>query len=126
MHPRTVTFDPARVRRWADVARDNNPLHLDPEFAASTRFGVPITHGHLVACVVIDTVQQHAGERLTQGGRISVRFRAPVPVGGDLQVDYRAGVGGDPVVRACCGDVQALQVEVALATPAHTEETHVE
>jgi acyl dehydratase len=125
-HSRRVTFDPARVRRWAETACDHNPLHLDPEFAACSRFGVPITHGHLLACVVVDTVQQQAGQRLTHGGRLSMRFRSPVPVGDELLVEYRASAGGDPTVQASCGDIQALHVELALAESAQTDETHVE
>ena len=86
-----LTFDAERVRDWARLTRDDNPLHLDPEFAATTSFGVPITHGHLLAAVAVDAAQQHHGVRLLEGGRVAVRFRAPVPVDAELRLAKEAG-----------------------------------
>ena len=35
------------IRKFADVSGDYNPIHLDDEFAAKTRFGKRIAHGML-------------------------------------------------------------------------------
>lgn len=96
---------PTDVAAWADVADDHNPLHLDPGFAAGTRFGVPIVHGSLLFSLVCDAVQS-AGVT----GELRVRFRAPVPVGAEVQVDV------DPAqqrARLRCGDVDPVEITLS-------------
>lgn len=44
-------FTQADVEEFARVTGDNNPLHLDAEFAATTAFKRPIIHGMLGASV---------------------------------------------------------------------------
>ena len=39
------------VQRFADLTGDNNPIHLDAEYAAATAFKRPIIHGMLGATV---------------------------------------------------------------------------
>jgi acyl dehydratase len=40
-----VALSPAIVVEFANAAVDNNPMHHDPEFAATTRFGRPTASG---------------------------------------------------------------------------------
>lgn len=108
-----VTLGPERVRGWAQLTCDDNPLHLDSDYAASTPFGVPITHGHLLACVVIDTLQRGVDAQRLEGGRVSVRFRAPVPVGDEFRVES-SDVFGELALRGFCGNVEALQIQIEL------------
>ncbi|HEV7348289.1 MaoC family dehydratase [Telluribacter sp.] len=44
-------FTQADVEAFAQVTGDNNPLHLDSDFAAATPFKRPIIHGMLGASV---------------------------------------------------------------------------
>jgi acyl dehydratase len=41
--PTQVDFD-----RFAKLSGDDNPIHVDPEFSARTRFGRTVSHGMLI------------------------------------------------------------------------------
>ena len=75
------TVSEADILAFAGVSGDNNPVHVDQEFAASTMFEGRIAHGMLSASY-ISTV---FGTRLPGPGCIylsqSLRFKAPVRVG---------------------------------------------
>lgn len=45
------SFSQEQVNIFADLTGDHNPIHIDPVYAASTRFGKPIIHGHLSSSV---------------------------------------------------------------------------
>lgn len=56
---RSLEVTEERVRAFAEITGDYNPLHFDPEFAAGTRFGAlvgqgGITTGLLHALVAMD------------------------------------------------------------------------
>jgi len=40
-----VKFSQANVEIFAQITGDNNPIHLDADYAAKTPFGKPIVHG---------------------------------------------------------------------------------
>ncbi|NIJ55895.1 MaoC family dehydratase [Dyadobacter arcticus] len=44
-------FTQDEVQRFADLTGDNNPIHLDAEYATTTSFKKPIIHGMLGATV---------------------------------------------------------------------------
>ena len=46
-----ITFNQQNVNTFARITGDNNPIHLDAEFAAKTIFGKPIVHGFYSASV---------------------------------------------------------------------------
>lgn len=45
----THAFSQADVEAYAALSGDNNPVHVDAEYAAGTRFGRRIVHGMLAA-----------------------------------------------------------------------------
>ncbi|QHV96028.1 MaoC family dehydratase [Spirosoma endbachense] len=51
VHQYAFRFSQAEVADFARVTGDNNPLHLDADFAATTPFKRPIIHGMLGASV---------------------------------------------------------------------------
>ncbi len=45
LHETTLLADESGIRRYAELTGDFNPIHVDPEFAATTPFGGVIAHG---------------------------------------------------------------------------------
>ncbi len=76
---RTITAED--VELFAKVTGDTNPVHLDPEYAATTIFKSPIVHGMFCASLISNL----AGTKLPGYGTIyvsqSLKFLAPVYVG---------------------------------------------
>lgn len=77
----TRVFTAADVEAFARLSGDDNPLHLDAAYAATTRFGRPIVHGALLGGLISALL----GTRLPGPGTIylsqSASFRAPAYVG---------------------------------------------
>jgi len=64
-----------QIGAYAIPSGDHNPLHLDPAFAASTRFGGTIAHGMLVLAFVSEMLTAAFGPAWASSGRLKVRFR---------------------------------------------------
>ena len=75
--PVTRLIDQERVDRYAAAARDPNPIHTDPAFAAASEFGRPIAHGMLVLALVSEAMSGAFGRRWAESGTLKVRWRAP-------------------------------------------------
>jgi 3-hydroxybutyryl-CoA dehydratase len=79
------TFTKDDVEQFAYLTNDVNPVHLDPEYAKSTRFGTCIVHGALVASLLSAVL----GNQLPGPGAIYIsqelKFLAPVYVGEKLK-----------------------------------------
>lgn len=79
---RAFTFDD--IQHFAALSGDFNPVHMDEEFARTTRFGKVIVHGMLVASLISTLL----GTDLPGPGAIYVsqdlRFLAPVYPGDQL------------------------------------------
>lgn len=69
------------VRKFADVSGDYNPIHLDEEFAAETRFGKRIAHGMLSASFISAVLGYKLSDRKIVYLSQSLRFVAPVFIG---------------------------------------------
>lgn len=81
---------PEQVRAFADLVGDHNPVHLDEEFARTTKYGQPICHGMLVASLISGCLVEAFGQGTIYVEQ-AIRFRRPVPVGSTLRVQL-----GDP------------------------------
>lgn len=104
--------------RFARLSGDVNPIHVDPGFAAGTRFGRTVAHGMLLVSVLRGLVA-----RLLPGARVveqAVMFPAPTfadepmiftasvtgRTAGSVTVELEARRAGDGVVT-CRGQCRA-------------------
>ena len=74
------------VEAFAAISGDHNPLHLDPDYAATTSFGECIAHGMLTGALISAAIAM----QLPGPGSVylnqSLQFRAPVFLGDTLTV----------------------------------------
>jgi 3-hydroxybutyryl-CoA dehydratase len=69
------------VRAFAEVSGDYNPIHLDEEFAKTTRFGRRIAHGMLSGAFISAVLGYEFGERKIIYLSQTLKFTAPVFIG---------------------------------------------
>lgn len=81
---RTKTITDEDVRAFAAVSGDENPLHLDEDFAANTRFGKRIAHGMLSASLISAVLANDLpGQGSIYMGQ-TLKFVAPVFIGDEI------------------------------------------
>ncbi len=74
----TKTIDDADIQAFADLTGDHNPVHVDDEFAKTTRFGRRIAHGMLTASLISALLAKKLpGEGSVYLGQ-TLQFVAPV------------------------------------------------
>lgn len=75
---RTRTITEADIRAFATASGDENPVHVDPAYAANSRFGRVIAHGMLSASLISAIL----GNDLPGPGSVylgqTLSFKAPV------------------------------------------------
>ncbi len=75
-----------RVGAYADASGDHNPIHLDADFASSTRFGQRIAHGMLSLAFVWEMMSINYPDTWHQGGNVKTRFTSPVVPGEEVVI----------------------------------------
>ena len=69
------------VRAFAEISGDYNPIHLDEEFAANTRFGRRIAHGMLSGAFISAVLGYEFHERKIVYLSQKMKFVSPVYIG---------------------------------------------
>lgn len=69
------------IRAFAELSGDHNPIHLDEEFAATTRFGRRIAHGMLSGAFISAVLGYEFQERKIVYLSQTMKFIAPVFLG---------------------------------------------
>ena len=122
----TRTITEQDITQFAAVSGDNNPVHLDAEFAATTRFKKRIAHGMLSGSFISTVV----GTQLPGPGCLYVsqnlKFRAPVFIGDTVITtvtitelnDRRGYCTLDTVCRV--GDTDVIRGEAMMLVPKRT------
>jgi acyl dehydratase len=97
---------------FAALSGDDNPIHVDPDFSARTRFGRTVSHGMLIYSRAWALMRKrwpaarHAGQTLMfpnpafAGEALTIRI-APDD-GGDLAVTVRRDADGEIVLQGTC------------------------
>ncbi len=106
---RKVTQD--RVTAYADASGDHNPIHLDEDFASTTRFGQRIAHGMLSLAFVWEMMSINFPTNWHDGGTVKTRFTSPVVPGEEVTVQ-----GSVKRVREV-GGRQLIECDVAVTRP---------
>ena len=106
---RTVTQD--RVTAYAHASGDHNPIHLDEDFAASTRFGRRIAHGMLSLAFVWEMMSLNYPSTWHRGGTVKTRFTSPVVPSEEV------AVSGTVKRLRTIGGNQMVECEVAVTRP---------
>ena len=82
---RSKTITQEQLNRYAQVSGDQNPLHLDPDFAATTQFGGIIAHGMLTLALVSEMLVAAFGKSWLETGGLKVRFKGAAYLGEKLE-----------------------------------------
>src|SRR6476659_5959791 len=69
------------IRDFAELSGDHNPIHLDQEFAKSTRFGQRIAHGMLSGAFISEVLGNEFTNRKIVYLSQTMRFTAPTFIG---------------------------------------------
>lgn len=77
------------INHYADAAEDHNPLHIDPDFAKTTRFGGAIAHGMLSVAFIQELMVRTFGKDWLESGMIEVSFMAPVRPGDAITTEAK-------------------------------------
>jgi acyl dehydratase len=78
-------FSGSEVENFAKISLDDNPIHLNKEYAESTVLGQPVVHGILVASLLSGLM----GGKFPGHGTVylgqTLKFMAPVYIGEEIE-----------------------------------------
>lgn len=83
-----TVFSQAQFDEYARLSGDNNPIHVDPGFAAQTRFGRTVAHGMLLFSALQAAISRQSDDPIRLAGQEFV-FRAPTYTGDPLVMALR-------------------------------------
>ena len=84
---RTVTRE--EVQTFADVTGDDNPIHVDDEAGAASRFGQPVVHGVFLLGLASKVLGRDFPGDGSVAVSLSAKFLRPVPVGSEVTVEVK-------------------------------------
>ncbi len=83
----TRTISAGDVSTFAQLSGDNNPLHTDAEYAATTQFNKPVVHGMFLGALVSQLVGMHIPGKRCLLMQESLVFKLPAFAGDTVQVE---------------------------------------
>ena len=99
----TRTFSQDDFNRFAALSGDDNPIHVDPEFSARTKFGRTVAHGMLLYGTICGAVsaQFPGAQQLEQ----DLRFPSPTYTDEEITIQL--------TVKDISADVVRLEASIA-------------
>src|SRR5262245_63009657 len=86
---REVTLTPESVAEYARAAGDNNPVHFDATFAATTRYRRLIASGTQTTALLLGLTATHFSKNASMVGlEYWVKFRRPVFADERIRVEW--------------------------------------
>lgn len=82
---RELVLTQADFDRFAALSGDHNPIHVDPAYAAHSRFGATVSHGMLLFSVVRTFVDSICADSQLQAQ--TLKFPAPAYAGERLRIE---------------------------------------
>lgn len=84
-----VTLTPVSVGAYATAAGDENPVHLDPQYAAATRYGRLIASGTHTTALLLGLTASHFSKKGAMVGlEFWVRFRSPIYADETIRLEW--------------------------------------
>lgn len=77
------------VKTFAEITGDDNPIHVDEEYAKNSRFGKPVVHGVLLLGLISKVLGRDFPGHGSVAVGISCRFLRPVPVGSEVTLEVK-------------------------------------
>ena len=75
-----------RINSYAAASGDNNPIHIDPEFAAKTPLGGTVAHGMLILAYLSEFMTEGFGQDWLSSGSLSARFKGAAYPGDTITI----------------------------------------
>ena len=80
-----IIIEQTHINKYAEASGDDNPIHLDQDFAQKSNFGGIVAHGMLVLAQISELLTSIFGINWINNGYLDVRFRRPVFVKDSIQ-----------------------------------------
>ena len=74
-----------QINKYAEASGDDNPIHLDEDFAQKSNFGGIVAHGMLILAQISELLTSIFGINWVNNGQLDVRFRRPVYLKDSIQ-----------------------------------------
>lgn len=84
----TKVFTQAEFDAFAQLSRDDNPIHVDAAFAARTRFGRTVAHGMLLYSTICGVLSRHFPGAV----QLEQQFMFPAPTFAEERMEIRLQV----------------------------------
>lgn len=117
-----LRFTQAHFDAFADLSGDDNPIHVDPGFSATTRFGKTVAHGMMLFGMLDGAVSRWLGDPVAVWTQ-ELTFRAPTFADDDLVATLTVESATDRSVRVAQWLHRSDGVETAVG---HTVVGHVD